>query len=119
MHKDRWLGSLLIALGIALAANSLLDPVTLRGRYRLAQSAVRAMGLSGELVLTASPYEAPNDIDGDRVRHELFTLAGTLCDEVAGTEISVSVRFPQPTERSGLMPSVHKVPTDADSVASG
>ena len=106
-----------------IAANSLLDPVTLRARYRLAQAAGRAMGLSGELVLTASPYDAPTDIEDDRVRHELFALAGTLCDEVAGTEISVSVRFPQPTERSGLMPSVHRVSdtaqVDTDNVASG
>jgi hypothetical protein len=29
MHKDRWLGYLLIALGIALAANSLLGPLAL------------------------------------------------------------------------------------------
>ncbi len=102
-----------------IAANSLVDPLTLRARYRVAKAAIQAMGLSGELVLTAAPMQAVDADDDARVRHELFALAGVLCDELAGTEIGVSVRFPNAIEKSGLRPSVHKVAADTDSVASG
>lgn len=101
-----------------IAANSSLAAPTVQARHQLAQAAVRAMGLSGELVLTASPHEMGLQ-DDDLIRHELFALAGKLCDELTGTEISVSVRFPHATERSGLRPSVHKVQSDTDNVASG
>jgi hypothetical protein len=100
-----------------IAANQRLDTETLQARYRLAKDAVAAMGLSGELVLSAShSIEEP---EADRVRYELFALAGALCDANAGTEISVSVRFPEVAERSGLRPSLHKVAADTDSAASG
>ncbi len=35
----------------------------------------------------------------DAVRHQLFALVGTLCDELRGTRVSVRVRFD--TLRSG------------------
>ena len=93
-----------------IAANGRLDPVTLKARYRLATSAIQAMGLSGELVLTAAPQlVTPMD---ERIRHEIFALAGALCDELAGTEIGVSVRFPEATDQSGLRPSVHRAPSE-------
>jgi hypothetical protein len=103
-----------------IATNSRLDPATLKARHRMAQLAVQAMGLSGELVLSASLGDySPADEHGELVRHELFALAGTLCDELAGTDIGVSVRFPQANEQSGLRPSVHKIEADPTSVASG
>lgn len=100
-----------------IATNQRLDSETLQARFLLAKHAVTAMGLAGELVLSAS--DSADSPDADRVRHELFALAGALCDAMAGTEISVSVRFPEVTERSGLRPSLHKVAADSDNVASG
>ena len=102
-----------------IAANARLDPATLKARYRLAAASVQAMGLSGELVLTTAPHHSLGTPNQDRIRHEIFALAGALCDELAGTEIGVSVRFPEATEQSGLRPSVHKVSSDTESVASG
>lgn len=107
-----------------IAVNARLDPATVNARYRLAAAAVQAMGLSGELVLTTAPPPGIRTSNDDRVRHEIFALAGALCDELAGTEIGVSVRFPEPTEQSGLRPSVHRVTSDTvasdtESLASG
>jgi hypothetical protein len=50
----------------------------------------------GELVMTAEA-----DID-DELRHELLALAGTLCDELHQTKITVSVRFSSKVPRSAV-----------------
>ena len=105
-----------------IATNTLLDSATLDARYLLAKTAVQAMGLSGELVLSASlEGGVPADELGERVRHELFALAGLLCDQLAGADIGVSVRFPVASEQSGLRPSIHQVGVELDpgTVASG
>jgi len=103
-----------------IATNVLLDPQTLAARYRLAQIAIQMMGLTGEVVLSASlGMGASTDEHTNRVRHELFSIAGMLCDELAGTEIGVSVRFPQANEESGMRPSLQQVAADSPTAASG
>ena len=50
----------------------------------------------GELVLAAHA-----NADAEQ-RHELFALAGTLCDELGGTEVTVRVRFGSGRPESGV-----------------
>jgi hypothetical protein len=88
-----------------LVSNGALDVVSVAAREAICGSLLRVMlkKQRGELVL-ASDVTA-----GDDVRHQLFALAGTLCDELGGTKVSVRVRFdtlrPSPSV-SGVMKSV-------------
>jgi hypothetical protein len=88
-----------------LVSNGALDEVSVAVRKQLCGSLLRVMvqKRQGELVLAADTRA------GDDLRHELFALAGTLCDELRGTEVSVRVRFgsgrPE-TAVSGVMKSV-------------
>ncbi|HYQ44076.1 MAG TPA: hypothetical protein VER11_18975 [Polyangiaceae bacterium] len=88
-----------------LVSNGALDSATVAARQAICDSLLRIMlkKQRGELVL-ASDVTA-----GDAVRHQLFALAGTLCDELRGTRVSVRVRFdtlrPAPAV-SGVMKSV-------------
>lgn len=72
-----------------LVSNGALDPFSISARGSICSTLLRVMLLKqrGELVL-ASDVTA-----GDEFRHELFVLAGTLCDELRGTQVSVRVRF--------------------------
>jgi len=88
-----------------LVSNGQLDRASVAAREAICAALLRVMlkKQRGELVL-ASDVTA-----GDDVRHQLFALAGTLCDELGGSKVSVRVRFdtmrPSPTA-SGVMKSV-------------
>jgi hypothetical protein len=94
-----------------LVSNGALDEPSVSARKRICESLLRVMVQKrrGELVLAAALHA------GDELRHELFALAGTLCDELRGPEVSVRVRFgsgrPEPGV-SGVMKSV--APSAAD-----
>jgi hypothetical protein len=100
-----------------LVSNGALDSLSIAARQEICCSLLRVMlkKQRGELVL-ASDVTA-----GDDVRHQLFALAGTLCDELGGTKVSVRVRFdtirPSPSV-SGVMKSVTPV-TPADPRSEG
>lgn len=88
-----------------LVSNGATDPASLAARERICSALLRVMlqKQRGELVLAADVTA------GDDVRHELFALAGTLCDELRGTAVSVRVRFDtvRPSGSvSGVMKSV-------------
>jgi hypothetical protein len=72
-----------------LVSNGALDPVSISAREQICAALLRVMLAKqhGELVLAASA-SARED-----VRYELFSLAGRLCDELRGTQVSVRVRF--------------------------
>lgn len=88
-----------------LVCNGALDEASVDARQAICDALLHVMlkKQRGELVL-ASDVTA-----GDAVRHQLFALAGTLCDELRGTRVSVRVRFdtlrPAPSV-SGVMNSV-------------
>lgn len=88
-----------------MVCNGALDDATIDSRQAICDALLHIMlkKQRGELVL-ASDVTA-----GDAVRHQLFALAGTLCDELRGTRVSVRVRFdtlrPGPAA-SGVMKSV-------------
>jgi hypothetical protein len=98
-----------------LVSNGALDESSVAARKQVCASLLRVMvqKRQGELVLAADARA------GDDLRHELFALAGTLCDELRGTEVSVRVRFGsgQPeTAVSGVMKSAAP-PADLEAVA--
>ena len=72
-----------------LVSNGTLDQSSVAARSCICSALLRVMlqKQRGELVL------ATDVTAGDEFRHELFVLAGTLCDELRGTEVSVRVRF--------------------------
>jgi len=88
-----------------LVSNGALDDAAVDARQAICDALLRIMlkKQRGQLVL-ASDVTA-----GDAIRHQLFALAGTLCDELRGTRVSVRVRFdtmrPAPSV-SGVMKSV-------------
>ncbi|HEX7451566.1 MAG TPA: hypothetical protein VIK01_23465 [Polyangiaceae bacterium] len=94
----------LIHAGLVVC-NGALDADSVAGRQRICTSLLHVMlqKQHGELVL------AGDVTANDQVRHALFALAGTLCDELRGAQVSVRVRFdsvrPAPST-SGVMPSV-------------
>lgn len=69
-------------------------------RENVARALVKAMGTAqeAELVLAGDSEE----LDG--TRHQLLSLAGSLCEELGGARINVRVRFSN--ARSGVMRSV-------------
>lgn len=69
-------------------------------RRSVARALLKAMGTSqeAELVLAGDGEEL------DASRHELFELAGSLCEELGGALVNVRVRFT--SARSGVMRSV-------------
>jgi hypothetical protein len=81
-------------------------------RKQVARALLKAMGASheAELVLAGDGQEL------DAARHELFALAGTLCEELGGTHINVRVRFSG--GKSGVMRSVTTSSPELD-VAAG
>jgi hypothetical protein len=101
------------AVRVALvAANESLDTVSLRGRHGLATLLAASMDGTGELVLTASVGS-----NAERVSHELFALAGALCDELRGSNVSVSVRFSDRASESGLRPSYSSIVDEAEAAS--
>jgi hypothetical protein len=88
-----------------LVCNGALDDESVGARQRICAALLRVMLLKqhGELVLAGDVAAS------DQVRHELFALAGTLCDDLGGSPISVRVRFDtvRPAPRtSAVMKSV-------------
>jgi hypothetical protein len=88
-----------------LVCNGSLDAASVSARRLICTSLLELMleKQRGELVLAADVTA------GDDVRHELFALAGTLCDELRGGEVNVRVRFDtvRPAKGvSGVMKSV-------------
>ena len=98
-----------------LVSNGALDAASIAARQAICAALLQVMlrKQRGELVL-ASDVTA-----GDDVRHQLFALAGTLCDELGGSQVSVRVRFdtvrPGPSS-SGVMKSfVASAPAESHS----
>jgi hypothetical protein len=69
-------------------------------RQNVARALLKAMGTAheAELVLAGDSEEL------EASRHQLFALAGTLCEELGGTLVNVRVRFSN--SKSGIMRSV-------------
>lgn len=83
------LGGSGIALQYAvMATNERMDPSAVRSRERLARSLASVIAIDGGALI----FSASEDV-ADSVRHHLFTLAGSLMDELAGAPIEISVRF--------------------------
>ena len=92
-----------------LVSNGALDAASIAARERICSHLLRVMlqKQRGELVLAADVTA------GDDIRHELFALAGTLCDDLRGSAVSVRVRFDtiRPTSAaSGVMKTVATSP---------
>lgn len=87
-----------------IATNGGTDPEASAARSMIARALLRAMARSGggELVLSAEST--------DDARHELFALAGALCEGLKGSQISVSVRFSDRRSSSGTMPKIVPMP---------
>ncbi len=99
-----------------LVSNGVLDAATVAARQAICAALLRVMlkKQRGELVLAADLTA------GEDVRQQLFALAGTLCDELGGTKVSVRVRFdslrPSPSTSGVMKRSVASaVPTEAQS----
>jgi len=113
-------GDAAIHAALLIVRTGALDDESAGARKQVCASLLRVMvqKRQGELVLAADVGA------GEDLRHELFALAGTLCDELRGTEVSVRVRFgsgrPE-AARSGVMKSVIPAPnlddTEEDRVA--
>jgi hypothetical protein len=92
-----------------LVSNGALDPESVAARKLICSHLLRLMiqKQRGELVLAADVTA------GDAVRHELFALAGALCDDLRGSEVSVRVRFDTirpASAASGVMKTVASSP---------
>jgi hypothetical protein len=94
---DHLAGELRVAI---IATNGETHEESASARYRVARAILRIMarGGAGEIVLTS---------DGDdEVRQSLFALAGTLCEDLRGSELGVRVRFSDGDRASRTMRSV-------------
>ena len=94
---DQVSGDLRVAI---IATNGETHEERAAARYRIARAILRMMARSGngEIVLTS---------DGDEdVRQSLFALAGTLCEDLRGSELGVRVRFSEEYAASRTMRSV-------------
>jgi len=94
-HSD-WLR---VRVGVIVSAD---EPGECRASLRegVARALLKAMGTAQEAELVLAG-------DGEEVgasRHELFALAGRLCEELGGAHINIRVRFS--SGRSGVMRSV-------------
>jgi len=88
-----------IRVGV-IVCSGLAEQDTLALREAVARAILKAMGSSNEAELVIA-----GDVQADSPsRHELFALAGGLCEELGGTGVNVRVRFT--TGRSGMMRSV-------------
>ena len=103
-------GAIRVAL---LAANGVVDRPGKHAKYELARTLAGALDGAGELVLTASLAMG----HAEQLRHELFTLAGVLCDELKSDSVSVSVRFSDATDESGMRPSYHSLTDEVEAAS--
>lgn len=100
-----------LRVGVIVSADSpVQDRVALR--QNVARALLKAMGTGreAELVLAGDSEEL------EASRHQLFALAGTLCEELGGTLVNVRVRFSN--TKSGIMRAVEPSNPDLDTVAS-
>ncbi len=75
---------------VIIAAGAQCNDQVFAARCAVARSLIQAMGdRDGQLVFSA-PSKLP-----EPSRHELIALAGTLANQVRGTPLGVSVRFPE------------------------
>ena len=91
-----------VRIGVIVAGDS-PDDARLALREQVARAILKAMGTlhEAELVLAGDAQEL------ERPRHELFGLAGALCQELGGTSVSVKVRFSSGQHsKSGVMRTV-------------
>ncbi len=83
-----------------LAAGDASDDEVFESRCRVARALLTHMSLqdsSGGLVF------AGREVGDDEARHELMALAGTLMEQLTGTQLSIGLRFGRATEpHSGL-----------------
>ena len=100
-----------VRVGVIVSVDSPTEERVLL-RQNVARALLKAMGKNheAELVLGGDSEE----LDGSR--HEMFELAGTLCEELGGTRVSVRVRFSN--GKSGVMRSVTPSSPDVDSQVS-
>jgi len=100
-----------VRVGVIVSADSALES-RLAMRQSVARALLKAMGPNheAELVLAGDSDEL------DSSRHAMFELAGTLCEELVGTEVSVRVRFAN--GKSGVMRSVDSSSPDVEPLVS-
>jgi hypothetical protein len=94
-----------------LVSNGALDQPAVTARESICSGLLRVMlqKQRGQLVLSA------DGAAGDGIRHELLALAGTLCDGLRGTKVSVRVRFDSlrhPGAVSGVIKSLASTTPD-------
>lgn len=82
-------------------------------RESVARALLQLMGSSdeAELVLAGDGH------DTDPARHELFAIAGALCEELGGSKVNVRVRFSN--SKSGVMRSVAPSSPDTELASKG
>jgi len=100
-----------VRVGVIVSADSpVQERVVLR--QNVARGMLKAMGTGreAELVLAGDSDELETS------RHQLFALAGTLCEELGGTLVNVRVRFSN--GKSGIMRAVEPSSPDLDTLAS-
>jgi hypothetical protein len=92
-------GDARLRVGVIVSADQLGQQRVLL-RQHVARALLKAMGTAheAELVLAGDSEELGES------RHELFELAGILCEELGGTHVNVRVRFSN--GRSGVMRAV-------------
>lgn len=96
-----------VRVGVIVAGDA-ADEARLSLRENVARAilSVMAPAREAELVLAGDGHEM------DESRQELFELAGALCEELGGTQVSVNVRFSN--GKSGVMRSVAPSAPDAE-----
>jgi hypothetical protein len=85
-----------VRVGVIVAAGNAAEAQP-AFRESVARAVLEVMGSSpeAELVLAGEGHER------DPIRHELFALAGALCEQPGGTKVNVRVRFA--SGKSGVM----------------
>ncbi|HEX9618553.1 MAG TPA: hypothetical protein VF989_00370 [Polyangiaceae bacterium] len=82
--------SMLLAYAAMITApDSRCDPMS--SRVQIARTIVSTLSASGGGSLVLAP-SLPGSLS-ERDRHDLFALAGTLCEELSGPDVVVSVRL--------------------------
>jgi hypothetical protein len=100
-----------VRVGVIVSAPTASDEL-LAFRESVSRAILQMMGSGGEAELVL----AGDGHDGDPSRHELFALAGALCEELGGTRVNVRVRFSN--SKSGVMRSVAPSSPDAEPLTS-
>ena len=100
-----------IRVGVIVSADTAAES-RLAMRQNVARALLQAMGKSheAELVLAGDSEELESS------RQAMFVLAGSLCEELGGTNVSVRVRFSN--GKSGVMRSVAQSSPDVDKLIS-